>query len=116
MTESDDLPPLESLGGRRRVDVDLESLSLPDPAEDCPEPQDEVSIAADMLGRLLAYGTQSRSVSTMGKRFWAMVYVLRPDLLDGQTMESFGRQSSASRQSIEQYVREFRMTFGIWDK
>jgi len=107
----DDLPPLQSLSGRQRVTVDLATLDLPEPIPVKEEP-DEIQQLADGLGRILAYLTQTRTLNGMGKRCWAMAYVLRPDLLDGQTLEDIGRQNGVTKQSIEHYVREFRMTFG----
>jgi len=110
---ADDLPLLQSVGGRRRADVELAQLDVDEQAVRVEEDRDDARIAAEYLGRILAYGTESRTIATMGKRFWAICFVLRPDLLDGQTLESFGSQDNKTRQSIEYYVKEFRNTFGL---
>lgn len=107
----DDIPQLQSCGGLRRANVPLDSLNIAAP-EMTEDERDEIAAAADLLGRLLAYGTQSRSLTTMGKRFWVMCYVLRPDLLEGQTLEDFAAQDGKTYQSIQHYIEEFKMTFG----
>jgi hypothetical protein len=65
------------------------------------------------LARVYVWVSEARDIVGMGKRQWVQLYVLRPDLIRGQTMDQFGALDSTSRQGMDKLVQEFRATFGI---
>lgn len=51
-------------------------------------------------------------LSAIGHRALAVIYVLRPDLLDGQPLEVLGADSGITRQALSKLVSQFRDCFG----
>ena len=69
-------------------------------------------VAAD-FGRVLVWLSEGNSTVEIGQKCLACLYVLRPDLIGGATLEQIGRQSSVTRAAIDKHVNEFRDTFGV---
>lgn len=45
------------------------------------------------------------------RRFMALVYVYRPDLLDGRTIRSLSKELNVSRQEINKYIADVSLEF-----
>lgn len=67
----------------------------------------------NFLARVYVWVSEARDIIGLGKRQWVQLYVLRPDLIKGQTMEQFGALDSTTRQGMDKLVQEFRATFKI---
>lgn len=79
-----------------------------------PEPESvDFRAFGNFLARIYVWVSEARDIVGMGKRQWVQLYVLRPDLIRGQTMDQFGAQDNATRQGMDKLVQEFRATFGI---
>ena len=83
------------------------------------EPEDESAVWIDfkawgnLQARIYAWRSQAQNVVNWGYRGWVEVYVMRPDLIQGQTLEMFGNETNVTRQAINKLVQEFRALTGI---
>jgi hypothetical protein len=86
----------------------------PGEAMDPPEIDLEMSLIMDMAARLskvLQFVSDGREGSTMEMRIWAVLYVLRPDLIKGETIAHFAARMKVSSSRIKAFVGEFRALF-----
>lgn len=71
----------------------------------------------EALGRALApvlvWCAEAKSLVSMGQRMWVFLYVVRPDLINGQTLDQFGSMDNKTRQAIDKIVQNFQGTFNI---
>ncbi len=73
----------------------------------------DFKLYGNILSRVYVWVAEARDLVALGKRQWVQLYVLRPDLIKGQTLDQFGALDSVSRQGMDKLVQEFRATFGI---
>lgn len=67
----------------------------------------------NFIWRLLAWCRRCKSLSQMGQRTFAMIYVLRRDLLCGRnTNAAIASLQNKTRQAFNRTVQNFRDTFG----
>jgi hypothetical protein len=86
----------------------------PGDSMDPPELDMELSRIMDMaarLSRVLQFVSAGRDGGTMDLRIWAVLYVLRPDLLRGETMRSFALTRGVKASRVHVFVQEFRDLF-----
>lgn len=67
----------------------------------------------NVQARIYAWRSLAQDVVGWGYRGWVEVYVMRPDLIQGQTLEMFGDETSVTRQAINKLVLEFRSLTGM---
>lgn len=67
----------------------------------------------NLQARIYAWKSLSRDIVGWGYRGWVEVYVMRPDLIQGQTLEMFGDETNVTRQAINKLVLEFRSLTGM---
>ena len=56
--------------------------------------------------------TGRTNLKTGYRRFIALVYVYRPDLLDGRTVRAISEELNVSRQEINKFITDLSMEFG----
>jgi hypothetical protein len=79
---------------------------------DRPDMIDKAEVAA-ALGRILAWILDANSLKHIGARVKITAAKLRPDLINGQTLESIGREIGTGRTRIRNQLRDFEDIFGI---
>lgn len=82
------------------------------------EPMEEIQVDILVVGNFMAkvyawVAEGSGDLIQLGKRQWVQLYVLRPDLIQGQTLDSFGGQDGKTRQAMDKLVQDFQRTFHI---
>lgn len=75
------------------------------------EDKDAIERMQELWDWLCMFGRRPR-LSAIGHRTLAAIYVLRPDLLDGQPLEVLGEGSGITRQALSKLVSQFRDCFG----
>lgn len=65
------------------------------------------------LSKVLVWSAEAKSIVALGQRLWVFLYVVRPDLIEGQTLDQFGSQSNKTRQAVDKVVQEFQDNFNI---
>jgi hypothetical protein len=70
-------------------------------------------LVAEWFGRVLVWASQASSLVQMGQRLYVILYVLKPALIEGMTLEAIGAQNQVTRQAIDKLVTDFRDTFGV---
>lgn len=75
--------------------------------------QELLSHVAEMFGSVLHWISQAKSMLAMGLRAYAVLYILRPGLIDGITLEAIGKQCGVTRQAVDKLLTNFRETFGV---
>ena len=78
-----------------------------------PEQSSQMDELGKALAPILVWTAQSKSIVQMGQRFWVFLYVIRPDLTNGQTLEQFGSFDNKTRQFMDKLVVEFCDNFHI---
>lgn len=86
------------------------------PVDDIEPPQqdDQLTRIMDLAARLtkiLSWVSEGREGRTMDMRSWAMLYVMRPDLLRGETMRSYAGSRGVQVSRVHAFVQEFRELF-----
>ncbi len=71
----------------------------------------EIALVAEGFARVLRWASRANSLVQMGQRMYVMLYILRPALIHGMTLEDIGRESRVTRQAIDKLVIDFRDTF-----
>ena len=92
--------------------------------EDCPD-KFALEVFSSTLAWLITFclsstrATKSKksingpaNLKTGYRRFIALVYVYRPDLLDGRTIRSLSEELNVSRQEINKYIADVSLEFG----
>jgi len=87
----------------------MNSGSSNHPDEETPE-----SRACEILRRTFIWIAEGRSLEQRGLRATVVLYCVRPDLIDGQTLESIGFAAGVTRQRAHRLATEFRQTVG-WE-
>ena len=77
-------------------------------------PRDEaIAMAAEVIGRLLVWMADGRSLEARGLRACVALYCIRPDLVEGMTLEQLGELAGCSRQAVHKLATGFRATTGF---
>jgi hypothetical protein len=75
--------------------------------------QDALVMAADVICRLLIWMADSRTLEERGLRACVALYCIRPDLIDGMTLDGIGVLAGCSRQAVHKLAIAFRQTTGL---
>ena len=51
---------------------------------------------------------RGKTTASRGHRVWAAVYVLRPELIEGEQPKEYAKRKGMSVKAVERYVTEFR--------
>ena len=70
-------------------------------------------LATEVLCRLLIWMADAPTLEDRGVRASVALYCVRPDLLDGATLEKIGNATGRTRQAIFKLVASFRGTTGL---
>jgi hypothetical protein len=66
------------------------------------------AILADLLTPVFLYLAEGYQKKTLEVRAWVLLYALRPDLLDGESMSDFARKRGVTKPAIHQKLAELR--------
>ena len=77
-------------------------------------PRDDArQIASDIACRLLIWMADGRTLHERGLRASIALYCIRPDLINGTTLEQIGTLAGCSRQAVHKLATAFRQTTGM---
>jgi hypothetical protein len=77
-------------------------------------PRQEVrTMASDVICRLLIWMSDGRTLEDRGLRACVALYCIRPDLIDGTTLDGIGVLAGCSRQAVHKLAIAFRQTTGL---
>ena len=71
------------------------------------------ALALEVICRLLIWIADAATVEARGLRATVALYCIRPDLLNGVTLEKIGEASGLSRQGVFKLAADFRETTGL---
>lgn len=71
------------------------------------------ALAVEVICRLLIWIADGNTVEDRGLRATVSLYCVRPDLLNGITLEQIGERSGMSRQGVYRLATDFRETTGL---
>lgn len=75
--------------------------------------QEAVALATDVICRLLIWIADGPTLQNRGLRACIALFCIRPDLIDGATLEQIGTLGGCSRQAVHKLATEFRQTTGL---
>jgi len=79
------------------------------PVEDIePDQDNDLSDLVPKVSRLFGWISEGRTCEQIGMRATAMLFVCRPDYLDGRSLEKL---TTRTRQNLDHLVVDFRSTF-----
>ncbi len=70
-------------------------------------------LAAEALCRLLIWMAEGGNLEERGLRATVALYCVRPDLINGATLEQIGNHAGRSRQAVHKLADSFRLTTGF---
>ena len=70
-------------------------------------------MASEVVCRLLIWMADGRTLHERGLRASIALYCIRPDLIDGTTLEQIGALAGCSRQAVHKLANAFRQTTGM---
>ena len=70
-------------------------------------------MASDVICRLLVWMADGRTLEDRGLRACVALYCIRPDLIDGVTLDGIGELAGCSRQMVHKLAIGFRQTTGL---
>lgn len=70
-------------------------------------------LALEVVRRLLLWMADARTLHERGVRATVALYCIRPDLIDGATLEDIGDRAGCTRQAVFKLVDSFRLTTGF---
>lgn len=70
-------------------------------------------LALEIVCRLLLWMADAPTIEDRGLRTSVALYCVRPDLIDGATLEKIGHASGRTRQHIHKLAVSFRRTTGF---
>ena len=70
-------------------------------------------MATEVASRLLIWMADGRTLHERGLRTSVAIYCIRPDLLEGATLEQIGTLAGCSRQAVHKLAGAFRQTTGM---
>lgn len=65
------------------------------------------------ISRLMTWVVDSPTHAGRGLRCSVMLFCIRPDLIDGATLEEIGDAAGCTRQAVHKLARDFRLTMGL---
>jgi hypothetical protein len=71
------------------------------------------ALLMDAMGQIFIWMTDAPSLVDRGLRASVVIYCVRPDLLDGKTLERIGDESDRTRQHIHNLAENFCLTIGL---
>ena len=71
------------------------------------------AMALEVICRLLLWMADGATLEDRGLRTSVALYCVRPDLVDGQTLEQIGTKSGRTRQTVHKLAESFRLTTGL---
>jgi hypothetical protein len=78
------------------------------------DPQQEArTMASDVICRLLIWMADGRTLEDRGLRACVALYCIRPDLIDGVTLDGIGTLAGCTRQAVHKLAIAFRQTTGL---
>ncbi|HVT83274.1 MAG TPA: hypothetical protein VHM90_21725 [Phycisphaerae bacterium] len=75
--------------------------------------QEAMILATEVIRRLLIWMADGRTLEERGLRACVALYCIRPDLIDGTTLDRIGDQAGRSRQAVHKLAVAFRETTGL---
>jgi len=75
--------------------------------------QEALAMASEVIRRLLIWMADGRTLEERGLRACVALYCIRPDLIDGATLDRIGALAERSRQAVHKLANEFRQTTGL---
>ena len=75
--------------------------------------QEALAMASEVIRRLLIWMADGRTLEERGLRACVALYCIRPDLIDGATLDRIGVLAERSRQAVHKLASEFRQTTGL---
>lgn len=70
-------------------------------------------LAKEVICRFLLWMNDAPTTMDRGLRGTVALYCVRPDLMDGATLEKIGEEADRTRQYIHKLAEDFRQTLGI---
>jgi len=70
-------------------------------------------LALEVLRRVLIWMADAPTLADRGLRTSVALYCIRPDLIDGQTLEQIGTRAGRTRQAVHKLADSFRCTIGL---
>ena len=81
---------------------------------DSVDPQVEArALALEVICRLLLWMADGRKTEDRGLRASVALYCVRPDLVNGETLERLGRRTGRTRQQVHRLLESFRHATGL---
>ena len=71
------------------------------------------ALALEVICRLFLWMADAPTLEDRGLRTSVVLYCVRPDLVDGATLEKIGEQTGRTRQHVHKLADSFRLTTGI---
>jgi hypothetical protein len=75
--------------------------------------QEAMAMASAVICHLLLWMTDGRTVEERGLRASVALYCIRPDLVNGVTLDQIGVQAGCSRQAVHKLANAFRSVMGL---
>jgi len=75
--------------------------------------QEARALALEVICRLLLWMADAPTLDDRGLRTSVALYCIRPDLLDGVTLEKLGELSGRTRQAVHQLADNLRESIGL---
>lgn len=71
------------------------------------------ALALEVICRLLLWIADAPTLEDRGLRASVVLYCVRPDLVDGATLEKIGEETGRTRQHVHNLAESFRLTTGF---
>jgi hypothetical protein len=71
------------------------------------------ALALEVVCHLLLWMADAPTLEDRGLRTSVALYCVRPDLIDGETLEKIGDQTGRTRQWVHKLADSFRLTTGL---
>jgi hypothetical protein len=71
------------------------------------------ALALEVICRLLLWMADGATLEDRGLRSSVALYCVRPDLVDGRTLEQIGALSGRTKQTVHKLADSFRLTTGL---
>lgn len=75
--------------------------------------QEARALAQEVLCRVFIWIADAPTLEDRGLRASVLLYCVRPDLLNGATLEEIGEASGRTRQAVHKLAENFRLTTGL---
>ena len=71
------------------------------------------ALALEVISRLLLWMADAPTLEDRGLRTSVALYCIRPDLIDGATLEQIGEATGRTRQHVHKLADNFRLSTGL---